>query len=434
MRSLLAHGANTEYLALHATGVDELRVAVAPWTLERAVERTGLTADELTSFVDAIRGAGTVAVVTGTGCTMAAEANVTEWLAWAVQIVTGSFEQPGGAWFNPGAFARSDRLEHTPLDGTALPGPPSRPDLPSRFGERPCAALADEIEQGNVRALLVIGGNPITSLPDTTRLDAAFAQLDVLAVADVIAADTVLRATHVLPVAGQLEREDVTWFTDRFPPVINAQRTDAVVPPGGDRRTLVDVLQDVGERLGMPRDPDPMARYVDRIPALATAGVDIADPPRVKGWVHERVLPDGRWRVAPDPLVAQLRAWDASHARSLVAIPRRTTRRMNSALRDVGRGAEDHDLWVNPLDAAAAGIADGDRVDVTSPAGTISGLARVTDDVVTGAVSIPHGLADQNVSVLTSSGPGTTDALTGMVVQSGITITIRPQEPPSQSQ
>ena len=106
-----------------------------------------------------------------------------------------------------------------------------------------------------MRALLVIGGNPITSLPDTTRLDAAFGQLDVLAVADVIAADTVLRATHVLPVAGQLEREDVTWFTDRFPPVINAQRTDAVVPPGADRRTLVDVLQDLGERLGWPVTP-----------------------------------------------------------------------------------------------------------------------------------------------------------------------------------
>ena len=105
-------------------------------------------------------------------------------------------------------------------------------------------------------------------------------------------------------------------------------------------------------------------------------------------------------------------------------------RRMNSALRDVGRGAEDHDLWVNPLDAAAAGVADGDRVDVTSSTGTISGRARVTDDVVAGAVSIPHGLVDQNVSVLTSSGVGTTDALTGMVVQSGITITIRPQEPP----
>ena len=57
VRSLLDDGADDEYLALHATGVDELRAAVAPWTLARATERTGLTEEELTAFVDAIRAA-----------------------------------------------------------------------------------------------------------------------------------------------------------------------------------------------------------------------------------------------------------------------------------------------------------------------------------------------------------------------------------------
>jgi anaerobic selenocysteine-containing dehydrogenase len=425
VRELLADGADHEYLARHATGVDGLRAAVEPWTLARTAARTGLTTDELTGFVAGLRAAGTVTVVTGTGCTMAAEANVTEWLAWALQIVTGSFERPGGAWFNPGAFARSDRVEHTPLDGTPLPGPPSRPDLPSRFGERPCAALADEIEAGNVRALFVIGGNPVTSLPDTARLEAAFRRLDALAVADVIAADTVRHATHVLPVAGQLEREDVTWFTDRFPPVVTAQRTDPVVAPGADRRTLVDVLDDLGTRLGLAPEPDRMVRYVARIPELATPAVFVADPPRVKGWVHERVLPGGRWRVAPAPLVAQFREWGDTPPAPLVAIPRRATRRMNSALRDVGRGGEDDALWIHPDDAAAAGVVDGATVTVTSPVGTIYGRARVTDDVVRGAVSIPHGLVPQNVSVLTDSRTGTTDPLTGMVRQSGIPVVLR---------
>jgi anaerobic selenocysteine-containing dehydrogenase len=424
VRELLADGADDEYLAQHATGFDALRAAVAPWTVARAAARTGLARDELGAFVTAIRAAGTVTVVTGTGCTMAAEANVTEWLAWALQIVTGSFERPGGAWFNPGAFARSDRIRHTPLDGTSLPGPASRPDLPTRFGERPCAALADEIEAGNVRVLFVVGGNPVTSLPDTTRLEAAFARLDALVVADVIAADTVRLATHALPVAGQLEREDVTWFTDRFPPVITAQRTDPVVSPAADRRTLVDVLDDLGARLGLAPDTDPMARYVARIPELVAPGVFVADPPRVKGWVHERVLPEGRWRLSPAPLVAQLRDWEQVPGASLVAIPRRTTRRMNSALRDIGGGGDDDALWVHPDDAAGAGVADGDTVAVTSAVGTIYARARVTDDVVSGSVSIPHGLVTQNVSVLTDSRAGTTDPLTGMIRQSGIPVTI----------
>jgi anaerobic selenocysteine-containing dehydrogenase len=95
---------------------------------------------------------------------------------------------------------------------------------------------------------------------------------------------------------------------------------------------------------------------------------------------------------------------------------------MNSALRDVARGGEDEAFWVHPDDAAAAGVADGDLVAVSSDVGTIDGRARVTDDVVPGAVSIPHGLVPGNVSVLTDSREGTTDPLTGMVRQSGIVV------------
>jgi anaerobic selenocysteine-containing dehydrogenase len=99
---------------------------------------------------------------------------------------------------------------------------------------------------------------------------------------------------------------------------------------------------------------------------------------------------------------------------------------MNSALRDVGRGAEDDALWIHPDDAAAAHVADGGTVAVTSRVGTIHSRARVTEDVVPGAVSIPHGLFPQNVSALTDSRPGTTDPLTGMIRQSGIPVTIKP--------
>ncbi len=424
VRSLLRKGADHHYLDRHATGVEALARAVEPWTAGRVAERTGLSLETLEELVAAIRQAGRVAVVTGTGCTMAPEANITEWLAWSVQIVTGSFEREGGAWFNPGGFARSDQAPaRRPGAGLTGPGAPSRPELPSRYGERPCAALADEIESGNVRALFVIGGNPLTSLPDTARLESALARLEVLAVADVIAADTVRRATHVLPVAGQLEREDVTWFTDRFAPVVSAQRTAAVVPPGGERRPLVDVLQDLGERLGMPRDPDPMARYVARLPALSEPGVVVADPPRVKGWVHERVLPSGRWRLAPEPLVDQLRAWGSRGAEELVVVPRRSVHRMNSALRDIGRGADDGEVWVNPADARRGGdLGDGDQVAVSSDTGTVIARVRVTGDVVPGAVSFPHGLAGANVGRLTSAKPGTVDPLTGMITQSGLPV------------
>jgi anaerobic selenocysteine-containing dehydrogenase len=84
-------------------------------------------------------------------------------------------------------------------------------------------------------------------------------------VADVIMSDTARLATHLLPVAGQLERlmSRGSRIASRL---ISAQRTDAVVPPGANRRTLADVMTDLGEQLGLARDPDPMSRFLRRLP------------------------------------------------------------------------------------------------------------------------------------------------------------------------
>jgi len=99
---------------------------------------------------------------------------------------------------------------------------------------------------------------------------------------------------------------------------------------------------------------------------------------------------------------------------------------MNSALRDVARGGDDADVWINPADAAA--ITNGSTVVVATPTGSIRAIARITDDVARGSVSIPHGLRDQNVAALTTGAIGTTDALSGMVTQSGFAVEISPDE------
>jgi anaerobic selenocysteine-containing dehydrogenase len=152
LRILLQEGgADDDYLADHATGREPLAAAVAPFDLERVAGATGLEPEAVVALAHTIRRHGRLAVATGTGVTMAREGLVTEWLAWALQIVTGSFDRPGGAWFNPGYLMRFDQRPLAPGPSPPLPGPPSRPDLPAPRGERPCAALADEIESGNLR-------------------------------------------------------------------------------------------------------------------------------------------------------------------------------------------------------------------------------------------------------------------------------------------
>lgn len=132
-------------VAARLDGLAELGVAVEPWDLERTAATTGIDTATIQELVAAVQRAGRIAVLTGTGVTMSRSANVSEWLALALLLVTDSFDQPGGMWVNPGYLRRMvpGHIPAVPLtDGQ--PGPASRPDVPRWMGEHPCAALTDE--------------------------------------------------------------------------------------------------------------------------------------------------------------------------------------------------------------------------------------------------------------------------------------------------
>jgi anaerobic selenocysteine-containing dehydrogenase len=437
VNQLLREGADRPYLAAHATGVDALAKAVAPFELKGSAARCGLPESDLTDLLEAIRRHGPASAQTGTGVTMSAGANVAEWLVWALNIVTHSYDQPGAMWFNPGFLRRLDTRPWTPSGGEPGPGPASRPDLPGRFGEFPCAALADEIEAGNLRALFVVGGNPVTSFPDTDRTLAALGRLDLLAVCDIVPSQTTAIASHVFACADSLERADLPQYIDAHLPMVATQYTAAVVSPAADRRPLWWPFAQLGRRFGLDllrgMDPDTCSDD-DLLKAAASRGrssfeeLKAANGPVVAedavfGWV-ERMLPDGRWRLAPAPLVAQLAT--LQDPPGLVLVPRRQPRHVNSAIDETASQGSRRDeplIEIHAIDADLAGVHDGGLVRVTNRSVSLVGVARVGPSVRPGAVSIPHGYVSPNVSVLTSAA-WDTDPLTGMVLQSGVAVTL----------
>ena len=238
-------------LRQRAVGVDELRAALAGLTPAVTCGGTGIAVEDLDDLVAAVRRHGRVSALTGTGVSMSRTANVAEWLLWALHIVTDSYDQPGGMWFNPGYLMQLDTRVMAASDGSPGVGPPSRPELPRRFGEWPCAALLSEIEARNVRTLLVVGGNPATAFPDARRTRAAFASLDTLAVIDVLPTETTALATHLLPAVGALERADVPWLLDGYQLAVATQFTPAMVAPVAERWPVWRMFASLGERLGL---------------------------------------------------------------------------------------------------------------------------------------------------------------------------------------
>jgi anaerobic selenocysteine-containing dehydrogenase len=437
IRELLRDGADREYLREHARRIDELRGALGQFDLAATVALTGLDPADLEALLQAVRRHRRLAVVTGTGVTMAATGTVTEWLVYALQIVTGSFERPGGRWFNHGARFWPSRAMAPDSSGFG-PGSKSHPGIPRIAGQFPCAVLPAEIEQGHLNALLVMGGNPLTAFPEPERLAAALGRLSVLAVWDIVRSATVERATHVFPCPTPLERGDVIAPVQLS--AVLAQYTPPVVPLRGSRRPVWWSMARLARRLGLdilPGGLDPDACSDEDICATLAAGVpapwsQLRDRPgpvefaAEHRWVERTVLPHGCWDLAPAALVDRLADALSRPACDLVLGNRRERTHTNSTLT---WGTASHPaalpyLYLSPADAGKADVRDGDRVEVSSQHGSVVATARLDEDMARGTVVIPHGFAEPNVGRLTAT-DADLDPLTGMPTLVGVPVTLR---------
>lgn len=437
-REILRDGADREFLARFTTGVDAIEALVARFDLATTCRLTGLKPAVFESLLRDIRATGRLGIMTGTGVSMSRTANLTLLMQYALLAVTGSLDRPGGEWYNPGFVRNADATgwPHCSYDG---PGAPSRPDIPSRMGEYSAGVLVDEIEAGNLRALIILGGNPTIALPETERLRRALDSLDVLAVADVIETETVGRATHVLPSCGQLERADLPYI-DFLSPRQFVQYTPAIVTPPEGRKPLWWMITQLGLRLGHDllggASPDsltdddmlrPLAGNAkasfDEIKA-APQGLEIQERPW--GWV-DRHLPRGRWNLAPSDIVAQFDTLEppAERPDHFLLIPARQRHKLNSVMSDGTAALRKPDcpaLGINPEDAARLSLNDGAEAIVRGGNGAVCAITSIEERVLPGTVSFPHGFEHQSVGNLTMAAD--IDPLSGMVVLSGIPVTV----------
>lgn len=440
--ALLQDGADAYELAQHcdAAAVRELRAALAPFTIDRAAHASRVAAGEIARLVDVVRAnTGRVAIMCGTGVTMGRDGVLAEWLRWVVLIVSGSLDREGGMRFHRGAINRL-RAPKPAHETAPTTGPASRPELPRVVGQLPAAAMVDEIEAGNLRALVVTGGNPITAFPEPDRVRAALRSLEVLAVVDVLESELTQIATHVLPATGQLERADLT-LAELTAVRSGLQSTHAVVAPVGERKPVWWMLAMLGRSMGFETlggiDPDEftdeqfLAGLLAHSPlkpeevfASGPRGIDVACE---YGWVRETLLERGRWNVAPRVMVDRL-ATHQDPEPGLVLVPRREMGWSNSVR--YGAGTPEPLARMHSADALAAGASDGQAISLTTEHGELTTTVAVDDRVARGVVSMTHGRTGQSPGALTSA-THDIDPLTTMPQASGVPVIVTPSTRPS---
>lgn len=193
-------------LAELTNGIDEVRQVVAPFRPEAVEAFTGVPAGTIEELVRELAEAPSAAVYGRIGTHTVTFGTLAAWAVDVLNLLTGNLDRPGGAMFPMAAAMGRRKKARQFVSGRWR----SRVrDLPEFFGELPVATLVDEIEtpgQGQVQALVTIAGNPVLTIPDSERVDAALGSLEFMVAVDPYLNETTRHADVVLPPPSALEK------------------------------------------------------------------------------------------------------------------------------------------------------------------------------------------------------------------------------------
>jgi anaerobic selenocysteine-containing dehydrogenase len=430
------HRVDLRHLEGHVTGVEDVRDLVAPFTPAAVAPVVGVSADEIRTLARELSAASSAAVYGRIGTTTQSFGTLASWLVDVLNVLTGNLDREGGAMF-PLAVGGQANAEPGRRRGFVHGRWRSRVrDLPEVMGELPVATLADEIltpGDGQVRALITVGGNPCLSTPNATRLSEALGQLEFMLSLDVYLNETSRHADVILPGPVPLARDhfDLVFYQLSVRNVANwtpaLLETDlpqewetllrligVVTGQGADAD--VDALDDfVAAQAAKKAGLDPAvagarrgpARLVDLMLRAGPYGISLADleaaPHGLDLGPLQPRIPDvigtqsGKIELAPAAITADvprlIAELDAAPTQ-FVLIGRRQLGSNNSWMHNLVplvRGANRCTAQLHPDDAEKLGLLDGALARVTSRTGSVTVPIEITDTVRPGVVSIPHG-------------------------------------------
>ena len=401
-------------------GLDELRALCTEFAPERVAGAIGIGADVVRELARSLASEKRAAVYSRVGVCQNEFGPVASWLVEALNLVTGHFDREGGVMFpvaaaDIGPLGRKLVGNHWGRWRSRVRG------LPEFLGALPSAVMAEEMEtegDGQIRALVSIAGNPVSSTPNGPRLERAIQKLDFFVAIDFYVNETTRHADVVFPPKHVFETGSYDLLLSRFTVRNAAKYSPPIVKSDDDTRDDWSIASEIALRVhglaplraalratqGAPeRIVDALLRtgpYRLTLRELERAQHGLDFGPLERSTEQRVFTADGRPDLAPAPLAAdvpRVAAWVDARARGdagLVMIGRRHLRSNNSwfhNLRAMAKGPDRARLLIHPTDAARLSLADGCRVRVKSRVGEAAATVTVTDDVMPGVVSLPHG-------------------------------------------
>jgi len=430
-------------LAAFTTGVDVIGKLVTEFPPERVAPITGIEADQIRLLAREFVAAESAVCYGRMGVSTQEFGGVCQWLMNVLNVVTGNLDRPGGAMFTLPAFDPITSPESLAPRGSFGRWHSRVRKLPEFGGELPVVALAEEIlteGPGQIKALVTLAGNPVLSTPNGREVDRALAGLEFMASIDIYINETTRHAHIILPPSSSLERTHYDLAFNILAVRNTAKFSPALFQPDPETRHDWEILLELQTRierdgvlgrvkrnvarrffgperildLGLRFGPyggklNPFSKGLTlRKLKRAVHGIDLG--PLVSCLPGRLCTSDKRIELAPDVLVKDVervkaRLLDNASVHSngnLLLIGRRQLRSNNSWMHNsqrLVRGKPQCTILMHPADAAARELRQGQNVSVRSRVGNVVVPIEISDEMMPGVVSIPHGWGHDRVGV-----------------------------------
>jgi anaerobic selenocysteine-containing dehydrogenase len=433
-------------LAEFTKGVETISELVAEFPPELVASITGISSERTRVLAREFAAAESAVCYGRIGVSTQEFGGVCQWLINVLNIVTGNLDRPGGAMFTSPAFDPISAPESLAPRGSFARWHSRVRKLPEFAGELPVVTLADEIlteGPGQIKALVTSAGNPVLSTPNGRQLDQALAGLEFMVSIDPYINETTRHAHIILPPSSSLERAhyDVAFHllavrnTAKFSPALFEPEAETrhdweifvelqtrIESDGVARKSLSRVkrafikrffgperILDLGLRFGPYGGKlNPFSKGLTlRKLKEAVHGIDLGP---LRSCLPQRLrTADKRIELAPEVLVKDVERVKTKFANAslpsnchLLLIGRRQLRSNNSWMHNsqrLVRGKPQCTILMHPVDAAHRHLTPGQTVSVRSRVGCVSVPIEITEEMMPGVVSIPHGWGHDRLGV-----------------------------------
>lgn len=465
-------------LAAFTHGVDTIRELVAEFSPEQVAAITGIEAEQVRVLAREFAAAESAVCYGRIGVSTQEFGGVCQWLINVLNVVTGNLDRAGGAMFPLPAFDPVTAPQALAPRGSFARWHSRVRKLPEFSGELPVAALAEEIltaGDGQIKSLVTVAGNPVLSTPDGRELDRALSSLEFMVSIDCYINETTRHADIILPPTSPLERNHYDLAFHLLAVRNTAKFSPALFPRDPDTRHDWEILLELQTRIendglrgrvkrtllkqffGPERMLDLGLRFGPYRLSLrklkrAQHGIDLG--PLTSCLPKRLRTADKRIQLAPEVFVkdvARVRGslldQQASPNGHLQLIGRRQLRSNNSWMHNTERllrGKPQCTVLMHPADAAQRQLAPGQMVTVQSRVGSIDAPLEISDEMMPGVISIPHGWGHDRPGVqleIARQHAGTSindltdnqaiDALCGTAAFNGIHVSVKPAGSPT---